>query len=237
MLGPTMDIRYTFGSRAGVEVFDTRVDEETAGLQDRDASEGPDWTWLPFHQCPHCPLDAKTHPHCPLALSVVEIVRRFGDVISHDEVDVEVTTPQRRILTHTTSQTALRSLMGLRIACSGCPHTAFFKPMARFHLPLADETETLWRAVSVWLVAQFLRSADGKPATFDLAGLRQVYEAVQVVNRHTAERLRAATRADASLNAVVLLDIYALLVPHFIQSTLSEVRGPFRTFLAQLDRA
>ena len=227
-----LDIRYVFRlSEDRVETFDVRLDPETLELAAEDRTSAP-WTALEYATCPHCPLDAKNHPDCPLATSVARIVQRFDDVISYDELDVEVTTPQRTIAKRTTSQVALRSLMGLLIACSGCPHTAFFKPMARFHLPFADEQETMFRAVGTWLVAQYFHAAEGREATFDLAGLQDVYERMQVVNRYTAERLRAATRADASLNAVVLLDMYAQMVPLFIHSTLSEVRGPFRAFLA-----
>lgn len=228
----TLDIRYTLRlSPERVETFDLQLDSQTLELS-RDQRESASWTALDYQTCPHCPLDAAEHPDCPLATSVARIVKRFDDVISYDELDVEVTTPQRTISKHTTSQAALRSLMGLLIACSGCPHTAFFKPMARFHLPFADEEETMFRAVGTWLVAQYFRASDGQPVDFELDGLQAVYERMQVVNRYTAERLRAATQADASLNAVVMLDVYAQLVPLFIHSTLGEVRGPFDTFLA-----
>ena len=72
-------------------------------------------------------------------------------------------------------------------------------------------------------------------ASLGLDGLEAVYEHMRTVNRATAERLRAATQADASLNAVALLDMYALLVPYVVQSTLQEMRGPYETILAQLD--
>jgi len=219
------------------EVFDLRLDPDTLEVRESGGGAPPAWTALLFHQCPNCPLDVSTHPRCPLALGVVDIVRRFDDVLSYDQVDVEVTTARRRIATRTTSQAALRSLMGLRIACCGCPRTAFFKPMARFHLPFADEEETLSRAVSAWLIVQYFRRADGKDATLDLDGLQTVYEEMQGVNRATAERLRAATQTDASLNAVALLDIYAQLAPLFIGSTLEEIRGPYEAFLEQLDGA
>ena len=47
----------------------------------------------------------------------------------------------------------------------------------------------------------------------------------------------AASRADASVNAVALLDIYAALAPYFIDSALEEMRGPFQTILTQIDPA
>jgi hypothetical protein len=167
-----------------------------------------------------------------LARSIAPIVNRFNDVISFDELDVEVTTPERTISKRTTSSAALRSLLGLVMACSGCPHVAIFRPMARFHLPFASEEETTFRAVATWLVAQHFRHRDGETATWDLDGLRQVYAEMQVVNRATCDRLRAATRTDSSINAVAMLDVYAWMVPHFIRTALEEIRGPFDAFLS-----
>ncbi len=67
----------------------------------------------------------------------------------------------------------------------------------------------------------------------DLAGLQDVYEKMQIVNRSIAGRVRAATPTDASVNAVVLLDMYAQFVPHSIRLALDEIRGPYEAFLAQ----
>jgi hypothetical protein len=40
------------------------------------------------------------------------------------------------------------------VATSGCRYTAYFKPMARFHLPFANEEETAYRAISMYLLSQ-----------------------------------------------------------------------------------
>ena len=229
----TLNIRYEMrlsGDRS--EIFDIRLDTETLLLEGLEQVEPPPWTALGFHQCPNCPLDKDMHPHCPLALSLAPIVNRFDDVISFDELDVEVTTPERTISKRTTSSAALRSLLGLVIACSGCPHVAIFRPMAPFHLPFASDEETTFRAVATWLVAQQFRHAAGEPATWDLGGLQDVYAEMQVVNKATCDRLRAATRTDASINAVAMLDVYAFMVPHFIRAALEDIRGPFDAFLS-----
>ncbi len=228
----TLDIRYTIrltGDR--VEIFDVQLDEETLEIHTPPPADLPAWTALEFHQCPNCPLSADEHPRCPLAVAIVCIVRRFDNVISHDEVDVVVETRNRRIFKHTTSQAALSSLMGLVIAASGCPNTTFFKPMARFHLPFSSEAETLTRAVGTYLTAQYLRREQGMEADLELAGLDAIYETMRVVNVATAERLRAATTTDSSLNAVVRLDTYAQMAPFFIRTKLAELRGPFASYL------
>jgi len=234
----TLDIRYTIrlaGDRE--EVFDVRLDEETLEILCCIPEPAPPWTALGFEQCPNCPLDESTHPHCPLALGIAGIVQRFDDVISYDEVELDVETRNRHVSARTTSQRALRSLLGLVIAGSGCPHTAFFKPMARFHLPLASESETVARAVGTYLTAQLLLRERGGTGDLDLSGLDAVYREMQVVNVATAKRLRAATKADSALNAVALLDIYAQTVPFSIRDKLAEIREPYGAYLRTCGRA
>ena len=230
---PTIDIRYTIRlSAERAEVFEVRLDETTLEIQCCAPDEAPPWTALGFEQCPNCPLDTSTHPQCPLALGIAGIVRRFDDVISYDAVELDVEMEDRRVSAQTSSQRALRSLLGLVIAGSGCPHTAFFKPMARFHLPLASEEETLARAVGTYLTAEYLLEQGGGEGRLDLAGLDAAYREMQVVNLATARRLRAATQTDSALNAVALLDIYAQMVPFSIRDALAEIRGPYDAYLS-----
>lgn len=228
----SFEIRYTVRFGGGrEEVFEVQLDEESAALQSPPPPDLPAWTALDFHQCPNCPLRVEDHPRCPLAVAIRCIVKRFADVISHHEVEVIVETPERRVSRKTTSQVALSSLMGLVNAASGCPHTHFFKPMARFHLPFASGKETFARAVGTYLTAQYLRRQAGEEADLELAGLEAIYASMQTVNTATAERLRAATREDASLNAVVRLDSFAHLAPILIRQALAEIRGPYGDYL------
>ena len=46
----------------------------------------PYWTELDYYQCPNCPFDIVTRPDCPLAVNMVDIVSRFEDLISFDEI-------------------------------------------------------------------------------------------------------------------------------------------------------
>jgi hypothetical protein len=108
----------------------------------------------------------------------------------------------------------------------------FFKPMARFHLPLATDEETAYRAVSMYLLAQyFVRQMQGE-GDFDLNGLRDIYKNTQLINRSIADRLRAATEADSSVNAVVALDMFAKGVVYFIDESLEDIRYLFAPYLA-----
>lgn len=121
--------------------------------------------------------------------------------------------------------------MGLVIASSGCPHTAFFKPMARFHLSLSNGEETAYRVTSMYLLSQYFMKKEGKQADFSLQGLTQLYENVQQVNCAIAERLRAASEADSVLNAIVILDTYAQTVPYMIEDSLDNIRYLFFPYL------
>ncbi|MBJ7312138.1 DUF6901 family protein [Rugamonas sp. CCM 8940] len=199
-----------------------------------DAATLPDWTRLDFHQCPNCPLTPHSTPHCPMAADLVELVQTAGALSSYEEVEVRVETAERNVDKRTTVQRAAGALMGLLAAGSDCPHVAFLKPMAHFHLPFATAEENLYRVVSSYLLAQYLRQQAGLEADWALAGLKRSSEAMQVVNAAMAERLRAAARKDGAINALVLLDLLAKALPYSIDEQMAEIKI---LFAAQLDGA
>jgi len=55
---------------------------------------------------------------------------------------------------------------------------------------------------------------------------------MHAVNRGMATRLRAASRQDAIVNAIVLLDVYSSLVPSAIHEILNEIKPAFAALLA-----
>ncbi|MGD8292956.1 MAG: hypothetical protein PVF37_14710 [Desulfobacterales bacterium] len=191
----------------------------------------PDWSKLGFHQCPHCPLDIINNPYCPLAANLVNIVKRFDGLISYDKIRVDVITQERQISQKTTAQKAISSMMGLVIATCGCPHTAFFKAMGRFHLPLASNEETIFRATSMYLLAQYFLRMDGRQADLELKGLTKIYHNMQIVNVAIAKRLRSTSISDSSINAIVILDNYAKSLPYAIDKSLNNLRHLFLPFL------
>ena len=192
----------------------------------------PPWTKLEFHQCSNCPLETAAFPHCPLAANIYNIVQRFDGLTSYDEITVEVVTEQRWIAQRTTAQLAISSMMGLVIAACGCPHTAFFKPMAWFHLPLASEEETLFRAASFYMLAQYYSQKEGHAPDFKFEGLTKIYKNMQTVNCAIARRLRVASANDSSVNAIVILDSFAQIVPFAIEESLEELRYLFSPSLS-----
>lgn len=230
-----ISIRYCFkfgdGPDAGEEVFDLQLDAKNLELQDNIPKVLPDWAKLDFCQCSNCSLDLQEHPYCPMAANLVNIVKRFDSLISYNEIHLVVTTKERTISQFTTIQRGVGSLMGLVIATCGCPLSVYFKPMARFHLPLANNQETIYRAASMYLLAQYFLRKRGKPVDWNLKGLEDIYNNIQVVNYTIAERLRAATKTDSVLNALVELDIYAQTLSLVIEDSLEDIRFLFDSYL------
>ena len=159
--------KYCFRLPGGTEeIFPLELDAQSLELITDILCDPPQWTLLDFHQCPHCPLTPRKSTTCPLMANLANIVSRFDNILSYDEIDLEVIMDMRRVSNRTTAQRGLSSLMGFVIASSGCPHTHFFKPMVRFHLPLASEEETIYRAVSMYLLAQYFLRKDGRDGRF-----------------------------------------------------------------------
>ncbi|MFC1541994.1 DUF6901 family protein [Candidatus Latescibacterota bacterium] len=228
----TLTIKYIFTlSDNSKKVFNLQLDSQNLCLIENTPEILPPWTKLGFHQCPNCPLTTNTHLYCPMATNLVYIINRLECLISYDEIHVEVITKERIISQKTTAQRGISSLIGLISATCGCPHTVFFKPMARFHLPFATEEETIYRSTSMWLLAQyFLKKAD-QTVDFEFKKLSKIYNNIQIINTAIAERLRAATEADSAVNGVIMLDMYAQTIPFAVEKYLDEIRYLFSPFI------
>ncbi len=213
------------------EVFDVHLDPDTLEIINQPSGELPPWTDLEFHQCSHCPFTSDTHPNCPLAVTLIQVIGRFDNVVSHNKIELTVLTHERKVFQKTTAQKGISSLVGLLFAASGCPHTAYFKPMARYHLPLASEDETFYRATGMYLLAQYLLHREGKRADLELEGLKKIYHNLHLLNTMVAERIRSATRSDSSVNAVVLLDMITNLMPFILDEQLAKISHLFSSYL------
>lgn len=187
----------------------------------------PAWTTLQFHQCPNCPLQPANTMHCPMAVRFVPLVAMMGKLRSYDQVEVHVDMAERTVSKVTTVQRGVGALMGLLSASSDCPHTAFLKPMAHYHLPFASEDETIYRAASSYLLGQYLLAQQGQEPDWTLVGLKASYLALQSVNKAMAERLRSAVVEDGAINALILLDMFAKALPYSIDERLEEMLSTF----------
>jgi len=208
------------------EVFEFVLDGESGDLVTETPVNPPAWTALDFRQCSHCPLQKAEYSHCPIALQLYKIIERFHNTSSIDEVELEVITEERRILQTLPLQRAIGSMLGLVSPTCGCPKMAYMKPMARFHLPLASEEETLFRVAGMYLLSQHLLAE----TVVDFSGLKMIYEDLHILNKALATRLRGATESDSSKNAIALLDMYSNLVPMMIDDQLPELKNLFSAY-------
>jgi hypothetical protein len=223
----TINIHYIFKfPNKKKEEIDLRLDSQTLEIINDITQPLPLWTKLNVHQCPHCPLDVQISPHCPVASNLTRLLSLFESLLSFDTIQVNIFTHQRIMYKETSAQKGTSSLMGLIMAVSGCPHMVFLKPMARFHLPLADAEETVYRAVSMYLLSQYFLQKQGKQIDMDLKGLKKIYANIKKVNDTMAKRLQTISDKDVSTNALVILDTYAQTIPFAIDNTLKEI-SPF----------
>ena len=226
-----ISFRYIFDLPEGRQVqMDIHLDSQRLNIINNCPDVLPEWVALDFYKCAHCPLSATTHKHCPLAANLVNIINHLDTLHSYQQIRIKVIMENRTITQNTTIQKGLSSLMGLVIATSGCPHTTFFKSMARFHLPLADEDETICRVTSMYLLTQYFLMNEGKPADFVLKGLMELYDNMHIINTTIAKRLRAASKTDSAVNAIVLLDIFTSVLPLSIETCLQDIRHLFNFY-------
>ena len=209
------------------ELIEVKIDKQTMESLPETAGAPPVWCRLDFHQCPNCTLRIKDQPYCPLATRLVKLITACQNVLSYDEVKMEVTTPERMVTKNTTAQRAVSSLMGLVMATSGCPHMSFLKPMARYHLPFATQEETIFRAISTYLLEQYFRHKQAQDTDLELEHLKKIYAEIRIVNMSMTSRLRTIDIQDSAVNAVVLLDIFAKMLPYSIEDSLEEIRYLF----------
>ncbi len=225
------EVEYVFGLPDGsTRSFSVEVGPDPV---DSGPAEPPSWAALDFHKCPHCPLDTAEEPFCPAAVSIASLADAVEGLWSYDLVSLEVTTPERSFsFSPVPLQAGLKSLMGLVLPTSGCPHTAFFRPMARFHVPLATMEENAYRVASMYMLGQWIRQDGGAEAQFDFDGLNHLYDQVKVVNHHLHKRLEEFT-TDASKNAVVLLYVLAQMLPKILDDSLAPIRPLFASYFGE----
>jgi hypothetical protein len=106
--------------------------------------------------------------------------------------------------------------------------------MARFHLTVANEYETVYRSVSTYLLGQYFVAKAGGKADLELDGLKDIYENVKIINSCILDRLSVVTGKDSSLNAVITLHHFADAVLSNIKESLEGFRHLFVPYLKSL---
>ncbi len=188
--------------------FAVDLDPGTLTILREEKTDLPDWTRLDYQKCSNCPLNEKDSPRCPAAEVLAEPIDYFKDRLSYEEYDIEIIAAERIYRKTGALQYGASSLMGLLMAISGCPVMAQLKPMARTHLPFSSMEETLYRIISMYLMAQYFEAQRSGNPDWDLKQLLKIYEDVEKVNDGFTKRIKSIHTEDAGLNAVTHLDCY-----------------------------
>lgn len=228
-----MNIRYRFVLDSGVEkLFELKLDPQTLSLASEPQDTLPDWTRLENEQCPNCPLSKEESPHCPVAAKMVKVVEEFKDGISFHEADISISTAAREYRKRAPLQTGISSLIGVVMVTSGCPVLDKLRPMVCTHLPFANVNETMYRAISMYLLAQYFRGKHGRKPDWELKDLVKIYDEISTVNRQFSRRLKTIEIEDSTLNALVSLDCFAnFSIAGIMDDSLPQLEQLFHAFL------
>jgi hypothetical protein len=222
----TFDYSFVFEGKENID-FSINLDAHSLNYIS-DAQDVPaDWALLENDKCPNCTLDATTSPYCPVCLRIHNVLLPFLNTASFEKVKVIVRSAERTYSSDTSVQKGLSSMLGIYMVTCGCPIMAYLKPMVRYHLPFASLEDTIYRAVSSYLLRQYFKHKRKEKADWDLKGLIDIYKEVQIVNEALVERFRSLTKKDASVNAIILLDIFAKELPYSIEDRLKELEYLF----------
>ena len=209
--------------------FDIFLNKETLEIHHHPMEKKPEWTKLSYCQCENCPL--KDIDDCPVALNIAQLVEEFKFSVSYDKVKVQVETPERMYSQETTAQYAISAILGIYMVTSNCPILDYLRPMVRFHLPFATPTETVFRAVSMYLVAQHFRYRHGNKPDWTLEGLEKIYNEVAIVNKGMWGRLSKASTYDANVNALIVLNTFGDALRSSLDKDLEGLIPLFKKYL------
>lgn len=220
-----MYIEYTFKLEDGRTLnYNIRFNRDH---EQSDTAAYPNWTRLDFERCSNCPLNKENTPYCPVAVDAHEIIGAFKEILSFNEVDVDVKTPERDYSKHCDAQTGLRSLIGFVMATSTCPVLSPLRGMAHYHLPFAALDEILYRVASSYLLTQYYIYRDGGEPDLALDGLKDQFREIQTVNYDFLQRIRSATEADASLDVLATLFSISSLISFNLEEHLQKLKPLF----------
>ncbi len=226
----TFNYKFNFGSGLEKE-FSVKLDNKTLNLIQTKRESYPKWTELKYLKCPNCSLSDAHHAFCPVAVNLVDLVDFFQAGISYEEVDLLIDTEERGYIKHTTLQQGISSIIGIYMVTSGCPVMELLKPMVRSHLPFATVRETQYRVISMYLLAQYFLHKRGKEPDWQLRNLVKIYDDIRIVNKSFFQRLAHIKIKDATLNALVKLDMSAQHVSFSIdRNVLDEMEYLFNAY-------
>lgn len=221
---------YTFDDGT-VKSLTAVVDRNTLSILEPEHKFFPEWAKLKCFKCPHCPLSEEEYEYCPLALNLQYILNEFNDKNSFEVVRVYVETPSRNYEKNTSLQQGISSLLGILMVTSGCPVMGKLKPLLYFHLPFASMEETEVRALSLYLLAQYVKLIKGEKPDWEMKNLKQIYEDVRTLNYHVSKKIINLSERDASINSLIILNNFAEFVTIILdENTIEELEFYLREF-------
>ena len=224
-LDPNM-VRYTFQIAGETLSLDICLDPDEA-TPDIDPQRLPEWTQLDCNQCACCPLSTENHSHCPAAVRIHQSIERFTNSASIEQIHLKVETARRFYEQDCDLQSGLNSMLGLEMATSGCPVLGKLRAMATFHKPFSSFAETLYRSVSAYLIKQYYTYREGGQPDWELAGLQEFYEDLELLNQAFSSRIRNMAREDAISNAVVMFFATSVVAASALEEGLVEYKDYF----------
>jgi len=229
----TITIEYEFKLNSGEKKnFSVRLHKNSMQFVPENTTTIRQWTKLTHHQCPNCPLKPEQTFHCPIAANLVDVIESFKDSLSIEQADITIRSESREYHKRSTVQYGIGSMMGLYMVTSGCPVMDKLRPMVFTHLPFSSLEETLFRAISMYLLAQYFREQHGLQPDWKLEDFTKIYEDIATVNQSFTKRLLSINPRDASLNALVGLDCFATALGFStVQENLMEFESLFRAYL------
>jgi len=238
MRAETLSVTYEFRFPAGpAKQFVLELQRPELDLVTPVPKPPPSWTQLTHHQCPNCPLTPETHPLCPVAVHLADVIEFFKDHFSTEEAEIVVRVESREYHKRAAVQQGVSSLMGLYMVTGGCPVMNKLRPLVHTHLPFATVKETMFRAVSMHLLAQYFLRKQGRRPDWQLKTLVQIYEEIRRVNSAFVRRLLSIQPKDASLNALVGLDCFATATAFSIaEDSLREIEPLFHAYLQKPEK-
>ncbi len=211
--------------------FTVHLNPKTLALVAEKNEGRPEWSKLKFHKCPICPLDEAREKFCPVAVNITELVEFFKDSISYEEAEVNVVSESRNYSKRVKLQEAISSLLGIYMVTSGCPVMDKLRPMVYVHLPFAKSIETVYRVLGMYLIAQYFLHKDGKTADWELRNLQEIYRDVRAVNKSFCSRISNAISKDAGINALVILDCFAIATAMTINTNrINSLKNLFKAY-------
>jgi len=230
-----LNFKYTFNFGNGEEkMFEITLAKEDLSQKGNTAEEYPDWALLEKFRCPHCTLDPSENKYCPLAMNLAGLITEFTNIPSYEEVEVKVETGNRTYTKNTSLQSGVSSLLGIYMVSSGCPVMGRLKPMLYFHLPFASLDETQIRALSLFLLGQYVKWKKGYAPDWEMAGLIDIYEDIRILNVHVCQKIANLEKKDTNINSLVILNNFADYVTFTIDENLiEEIEAYTRGFTEQ----